>query len=306
MPTLTKKDPLTKLVDKITEMSSLPSTAARIMEAVQDPRSGAADLMRVLQADPSLTSRVLRTVNSAAYGLSERVTNLQSAIAYLGFNQIRNLALTAAIAPIFRDGEEVGPYSRVGLWKHLVGVGIASRMVARRLELKEAEEAYVAGLLHDIGIILLDQYAHPQQMEALNKLNDAHQAKADNSLSVEPGAPNPLWLRTHEREVLTFDHCDLGAAVAKNWRFPEGVAAVIRFHHEAAAQAGGHKVLVQCVQAANIVCTLKGVASVGRPACDCGAGIFQELGFSKVDLKVIAADLDAAFEQNRALFDMIS
>jgi HD-like signal output (HDOD) protein len=168
--TATAVDPAVQLAERVAEISSLPDTAMKIVETVQNPRSGAQDLMRVLQADPSLTARVLRTINSAAYGLSERVTDLQKAISFLGFNQIRNLALTASISGVFRDGNNVGCYNRRTLWKHMVAVAIGTRMIARRVELSNPEEGFLCGLLHDIGIILIDQYAHPQFRQVIRRL----------------------------------------------------------------------------------------------------------------------------------------
>lgn len=283
-------DPAQRLADHVAEISSLPDTAMRIVETVQDPNSGAQDLMRVLQADPSLTARVLRTINSAAYGLSERVTDLQKAISYLGFNQIRNLALTASISGIFKDGEGVGCYNRKALWKHMVGVAIASRMIGRRLELHNAEEAFLCGLLHDVGIILIDQYSHPQFLQIMEKLGQA---------------PEGTLLIDVEHEVLEFDHAALGELVGKHWRFPGNITSVIRNHHTRNLAKVEAPLLVQCVQAANIICTLKNVSSVGQRALDCSAEVFRDLGFTKLDVKVLAGDLDQAFEQQGALFELL-
>ena len=288
----TQADPAQQLADKISEISSLPDTATRIIQAVQDPNSGAHDLMKVLQADPSLTARVLRTINSAAYGLSERVTDLQKAISYLGFNQIRNLALTASISEIFKDGKQIGPYTRSTLWRHMVGVAIAARMVSRRLELPNPEESFLAGLLHDVGIILIDQYAHPKFVTVMM------------SLERGPADQTPSLVAT-ERELLGFDHTQIGELLAKSWRFPDALVAAIRYHHAAGGGRTEHKLLVQCVQAANTICTLKGMSSIGLKSFDCTAEVFRDLGFSKTDVKVLVGDLDEEVRQNSALFELL-
>lgn len=278
------------LAQQVLEISSLPDTAVRIVETVQNADSGAHDLMRVLQSDPSLTARVLRTVNSAATGLSEKVRDLQKAISYLGFNQIRNLALTASISSIFREADQLGCYSRQGLWRHMVAVAIGARMIARRLELRSPEEVFLCGLLHDIGIILIDQYANPQFRDVLIALQ---------------ASPEGTPLVTVERALLGFDHAELGALVVQAWRFPDLVTSSVRHHHARDVRSTRDPVVVQAVQAANIICTLSGLCSVGRRATECSAEVFRELGFSKVDVKVLATDLQQNIEQQKALFDLL-
>src|SRR5262245_37069549 len=112
------------LVDKVARridgISTLPHVALRVMEVASDERTGAAELKAVLEGDPALSARVLRSVNSSAYALRTKVTNLQLAIAYLGLKQIRNLAVTASVSDIFKKDEQIGSYSRGGLWRHLV------------------------------------------------------------------------------------------------------------------------------------------------------------------------------------------
>jgi HD-like signal output (HDOD) protein len=288
--TATAVDPAVQLAERVAEISSLPDTAMKIVETVQNPRSGAQDLMRVLQADPSLTARVLRTINSAAYGLSERVTDLQKAISFLGFNQIRNLALTASISGVFRDGNNVGCYNRRTLWKHMVAVAIGTRMIARRVELSNPEEGFLCGLLHDIGIILIDQYAHPQFRQVIRRLERSREGTT---------------LVAVERDLLGFDHALLGELVARCWRFPDTICSAIQLHHSANVSKAPDPKLVQCVQAANVICSLKSLTSVGKRALECSADVFRNLGFSKLDVKVLAEDLDRGLEQQSALFELL-
>ena len=229
-----------RLCERIVEIATLPTTAAKIIETVSSPESGARELMRAVQADPALAARVLRTVNSAAFGLSARVDNLQTAIAYLGFNQIRNLAFAASICEPFRGGPEVGPYTRVGLWRHLVATAVVARMVARRVDIQDAESVFLAGLLHDIGIILLDQNASADYCAILQSLpQSAGETKAQK-------AKTPS-LSSLERRRLGFDHCQLGAAVARQWRFPEGLVSAIEAARQAVAFGFGEAGLDELV-----------------------------------------------------------
>ncbi|NMC20094.1 MAG: HDOD domain-containing protein, partial [Thermogutta sp.] len=108
---------------KVHEISTLPQVALNILRVADDPNSSAADLKSVMEADAALSARVIRCVNSSAYGLRSKITNLQQAVAYLGLKQIRNLAVTATVSDLFKAGDGVGPYRRIELWRHLVGVG---------------------------------------------------------------------------------------------------------------------------------------------------------------------------------------
>ena len=105
---------------------------------------------------------------------------MQQAIAYLGVRQIRNLAMTASTSKLFSSNEKIGPYSRSGLWQHLVSVGICARLLAMRLNLKNFEDIFLAGLLHDIGIVLEDQHVHDPFVAAMDSLAQGRRSAQSN------------------------------------------------------------------------------------------------------------------------------
>ena len=287
MPVIGKSESVESLVSRIVDVSSLPTVAVKIIEIVQDPDSGAKDLMRVVSADPALSTRVLRTTNSAAYGLTKKVTNVQSAISYLGFNQVRNLALTASVSDVFKGGDPIGSYTRLGLWRHMVAVAIASRMIAQRLGVAQFEDAFLAGLLHDVGIVLMDQHAHRGFTHVMTSLKD----------------DSPLC--DVERELLGFDHAAVGELVAAQWRLPDMVRDTIGAHHRAQLYKGSHSSIVHCVIIANTMCTLKGISSVGKKLVRTDLSVFQALGLDQTGVIVLAKDLDIELRRHEALFEML-
>jgi putative nucleotidyltransferase with HDIG domain len=278
--------PLQQLLRRIDEISTLPHIAMRIIEVANDNDAGPADLRKVLEIDASLSARVLRYANSSAFALRTKTTNLQLAISYLGFAQIRNLAVTASVSAIFKQDHAVGPYQRIHLWRHLVSVGVCARLIAMRRRMANFEDAFLAGLLHDIGIILADQHAHAEFEKML--------------LALDPSKS----LCENERQHLGFDHLALGDEMAKSWNFPEAVRAAIRHHHASLAYNGPGVEIVRCVEAANIICTLKGISSIGVNALKPSADVFNKLSFGKSDIEVLAKDLDTALEQNSELFSI--
>jgi putative nucleotidyltransferase with HDIG domain len=273
-------------VARVAEISTLPQIAMRVVDVAQNPKTGAADLKDVVEGDPALSARVLRMVNSAAYGLRTTVTNLQQAISYLGLTQVRNLALTVSVSDVFRRDATVGRYTRRGLWRHSVSVGLCARLIARRRGMAAFEDAFLAGLLHDIGIILIDQVAHDEFVQMLLTLNPQKS------------------LIENERAALRFDHCVLGERVAESWGFPAPVRAAIRHHHGSTEYDGPAKEIVWCVEAANVVCSLKGITSVGSKLLRPGQAAFDALQFKRDDVAVLAGDFDREIRDYEKLFEI--
>lgn len=277
-----------KLVQRILrdQVSTLPHIAARIMQVANDESAGADTLRKVVEADPTLSARIIKCVNSAAYALRNRVNNLHRAICLIGFQQVRNLAVSASVAEIFRDDNAIGPYKRSELWRHLVSVAIAARLIAMRVNVQCFEEAFLAGLLHDFGLILEDQFCHKQ-----------FEAMITGPLEGQP-------LVQTEQELLGFDHTILGARAAESWCFPEDVVAAIRFHHAPENYRGKHVDVVACVELANIVCTLKGVTSVGLKLLPATRLAIERYSLSREDIVVIMNDLDEELERYQELLNL--
>jgi HD-like signal output (HDOD) protein len=273
-----------QVVAGIEKVSTLPHIALKVIEVANDPNSGAAQLREVLEGDASLSTRVLKTTNSAACGLATKITNLQQAIAYLGINQIRNLAVTASVSQTFKDDRAIGTYRRRELWRHLVSVGICARLLAVRMKMQTFEEIYLAGLLHDLGIILIDQHVHGHFTQVVESLDEE----------------TPLC--EQEREVLGFDHTTLASRIAEKWRFPETVRASMRFHHMSERCKGEIARGVQCVEVANFLCSIKGITSVGINLVQVPQVAVGSLELSKDDLKVLLADLDDEIKKSESLF----
>ena len=277
---------LDSVVHRIDEISTLPAVALRLMEVAGDLTSNAVDLKEVLESDTALCARVLRCVNSSAYALRTKITNLQQAIAYLGLQQIRNLAMTASVSEFFKTDAIVNSYSRAGLWKHLVSVGICARLIARRRSMANFEDMFLAGLLHDIGIVLMDQHVHDQFSNIIVSL------KADKTLVQV------------EREHVGFDHAMLGERVAQNWGFPDAAKAAIRHHHASVRYRGNEIDVVRCVEVANLLCTLKGFSSVGLKLVPLSRPAIAGLRLTKEDIAILIEDLDGEIELNAGLFQI--
>jgi putative nucleotidyltransferase with HDIG domain len=283
-PAAARRQLYDKLFSRISEVSSLPTLAMRIFDVASDPNTDAEDLTRVLENDPALAARVVRTANSAFYGLKRKVPDLFSCVMLLGFKEVRNLALTVYVAGLFRETSGYGCYQRQGLWNHLVATAAVARFLCKRVRRREAEDAYLAGLLHDLGYILLDQYLHARFRNVIDQLNE--RTPTDEI----------------EQSNLGFDHSELGARVAEKWRFPEILVTAIRYHHHTAECPGDERDILNSVALANYICHLKGITSLGMANCHCPPdSVFNELGIAKDELALLWTDIDDVVARAQAM-----
>lgn len=276
-----------QLFERIAEVSTLPTAAMRIIEIAGDPNSSGDDLLHAVQSDPALATRVMRTVNSAYYALRGTIADLKNAIMLLGFKEVRNLALTAYVAKLFQQTAGYGPYRRERLWNHLVGVASAARLIARSTGKDAPEEAYLAGLLHDLGLILIDQYLHRRFCQVIDLLSDERPTSAA------------------EWKVLGFDHTELGERIARGWHFPEQITAAIRYHHDPPSYSGAHRATLHAVVLANYLASRKGLTSLG--VCNVvlpPESVFHHLGMTKDELSALWGQLEEELERAQLLARM--
>jgi putative nucleotidyltransferase with HDIG domain len=279
------KPGLQQVLREVDEVSTLPHVALRVVEVANDPDSGAADLKEVLEGDPALSARLLRCVNSSAYAVRGKISNLQQAVAYLGVKQVRNLALTASVSQLFAEECSIGWYRRSALWRHMVSVGLYARLIAKSARFPDFEDVFLAGLMHDIGIILEDQFAHDRFRLVVRRSTESYRPLTEN-----------------EHEFFAFDHTTLGAEVAQRWRFPKVVETAIRNHHAPLANSQADELPTWFVAIANYICSIKEITSMGsnlvRPVD------LKEIGIllTVEDLVRISRDFDNGLASYDALF----
>ena len=224
---------------EISHIATLPEVTLRIIELVEDPSSTAQDLHEVISNDPALCSRILKVVNSSFYGLPGQIASINRAIVMLGLNAVKNIAIAASLAKLFRGGELTPFFSAKELWDHSNAVAIASKMISDRLGMGLGDEAYLAGLIHDIGIMVEMQYDRSNLIDALDRCN------ADVS-----GTPSVSLLDTEE-EVFGASHQDFGKGLCEKWKFPTPFMAAAGYHHRPTEAPTEAKKIVYVVHAAD-------------------------------------------------------
>ena len=254
-----------KLVEMAPEAIPLPATTLRIIKLINDPTSTAAEVAGVMEKDQALTARVLRVANSAYYGLPRQVSSARDAVVLLGHNTLRSLIFTASVAGVL--GRKATGYSlgEGDLWKHSVNVANGSRLLSRFKHRTKAEEAYVAGLLHDIGKIVLDQYMQTEFEKTMKVAQD-----------------EGLAFSQAERKVLGVDHAQIGGLLAERWELPPQYVTAIR-HHHTPLEADDDKILTSLVHVADVIAFELGLGLGAdglhytlAPECFDIAGVTQE------------------------------
>lgn len=274
---------LHSVLHRVEYLSTLPEIAIRAMAVANDPNSSAAELREVLEGDPGITAKVLRCANSAAAGTRKEINDLQQAISLLGLTQIRHLILTASVSDLFKTKGGINSYRRLNLWRHMISVAICARMIARKLNFANDEEIFLAGLMHDIGIVLEDQYTHHHFCKIIRGLE-----------------PEKTLIET-EREHLAFDHTTLGETLATRWGFPDIVRSSIRYHHGSMLYDKHDKLPVRCVELANMICSFRGITSVGINLVRHFDPEAAALKLTQSDVTELAQGLDQELARNQAL-----
>jgi len=231
-------------IKKVNDLPTLPGIAAELLRMVHDPRSSMPQLAAIIERDPALSSKVLRVVNSPFYGMRQKIGDLDKALVILGMREIVNLVSGLLVFKTF--SKHHGPsFDRRAFWLHSAACAVIARSIATRLKCRFSGEDFVGGLIHDIGKIVLDQFAHEDFMKALD-LAELQRV--------------PLY--EAEEEVMGVSHAQVGEWLAMTWGLPDALIEVIAEHH-CVELAGGHPLLVATVHVSNQICKMKGLGFSG-------------------------------------------
>ncbi|MBU0483487.1 MAG: HDOD domain-containing protein [Proteobacteria bacterium] len=208
-----------KIAKKFNDLKTLPHVAIRVTQLVNSEKATMHDFEEIIKLDPVLVTRLLKLVNSPYFGLANRVESISKAVVFTGMKHLRNLVAVEGLRDIYKGEDSENGFSRRNLWLHSATVAILAEMIAKRIFGLEGEDFFLAGIIHDIGLIAEDQVAG----ELLRKACAAYQ----------PGLKS---LVESEREIVGTDHCRVGGLLAMEWKLPDEVLNAIKYHHETKKQ----------------------------------------------------------------------
>lgn len=206
-----------KLIEKFSDLKTLPHVAIRVTQMVNSESSTMQDFEEIIKLDPILVVRLLKLVNSPYFGLANRVEDIAKAVVFVGMKNLRNLVAVEALRDLFKDnkGSSFPAFSRHMLWVHSATVAILCQMIAKRIFGLDGENEFLAGIIHDIGLIVEDQLL-PRELRQAAELflaGDGH-------------------IIEYEQETFGTHHAKVGGVLAGEWNMPEEVLEAIKKHHD--------------------------------------------------------------------------
>jgi putative nucleotidyltransferase with HDIG domain len=208
------------VVRTLDDLPSLPAVVMELLNSIDQDDVDISVLARKVSHDQALTAKTLRLANSSLYGLQVKVTTIQQAITYLGFQTTRNLITAAAVTGCFAEGHCPG-FDHKAFWRHSIATAACAKVLARQMRFNQ-DYAFTAGLLHDVGRLVLVSCFPTQYAEAI-----VYRAEHD------------CYLLEAERAVLGVDHVDAGLALAEHWNFSDTMRLAIGGHHDPEAPGAG-------------------------------------------------------------------
>lgn len=225
------------LVGAVDDLPTIPVVATQVIQMLDNPDVSVEEIADLMLSDQVMTARVMKLINSPVYKPAQEITSLKRALVYLGLRHIRELALTTSVINAF-DADS-GAIELNAFWEHSFGVGMVSKVIARKVGYQDLEKAYISGIIHDLGEVFLSNYLREPFQEVLDRIKN-----------------HPTKLVDAEAEMLGTTHCEIGLCIARKWNFPDVYCEVISCHHQP-SEAVIDPVLCAIVNLADLFCTVR-------------------------------------------------
>lgn len=277
---------LEEIIMKSCDLPTIPSVAGRVVKLISDPNVTANDLNKAIMTDVSLAARVLKIANSSFYGCRSTINTVSHAIVVIGFGMIRNIVMAASTKNVYKH---YGLTEKL-LHDHSVGTAMATYLIEKGLGRRQSEEAFLAGLFHDIGKVILNN-TDPDRFMAVTK--EVYNEGRDST--------------EVEREVFGFTHAEVGSLVIRKWNFSADLEVLINRHHQLSEMAQDEPHIYQLTALVNLaddLCYKHGIGVREPQNIDLSNHpAIALLGLDNEMLLKIEEELPVAYQNERALFD---
>lgn len=266
-----------ELVSGVVRLVSLPEVCIRVNEMMDDPAVNATDIGKVISQDTSLTARLLKIVNSAFYGFQARIDTVSRAVTVIGLRELRGLVLAASAVESFSKLPN-DVLNLVNFWRHSVYCGVVAQLLAQKCNVLHSERLFIAGLLHDIGKLVVTYKMVKESREVIKRV----ETKKAFDFEVE-------------QAILGFDHAEVGGELLQEWNMPESLCNSVKYHHRPRA-AMEPSIEICIVHIANIMTIVAG-HGVGENNV---APPIEDIAFEMTGLT--EADLEPMYDRAAAVF----
>ncbi len=222
--TLKEKKEFKKIVSKIESLPTLPHVVNKLSKILDNPMVSAEEVNRVISADQVLTAKILKLVNSAFYGFPGQISTVTHAIVILGFTAVKSVAISASVFDMFPMKGTENLFDRQKFWQHSIGTAVISKLLAKVIGYQEEEVAFVAGLLHDIGKVILDRYFNDVLQQIMEEI-----------------ASDGISFYESELRIMDCNHQNIGLWLAEKWNLPAELRESISYHHNPEKAGVGFK-----------------------------------------------------------------
>jgi putative nucleotidyltransferase with HDIG domain len=264
-------------LEKIENLPTLPVVVQQIQKLIASPNSNMIQIASIIAKDQAIAARVIRLINSAFYGMGGKVASVQQAIVLLGLNTVKNLVLGVSVVKMFEDSAgSASMFDRQKFWMHTFACALGAKAIAKKINMREPEDFFLAGLLHDIGILVLDQFFH---QDFIGVLQDAAVRKID-------------YVKA-EQDRMGLTHAEIGEYMGRKWKIPEVLVHSIRYHHQplfTARELAGSIQVIAAVHVADIIASNRGIDMGYRN----GTKLCQEPAIKCIGLSI--SEIDALFD----------
>lgn len=277
----------TELVKGIAKLASLPEVCIRVNEMVDDPRSSAADIGKVISHDTALTAQLLRMANSSFYNFPSKVGTISRAVTVVGERELRYLVLALSAVRTFSQ-IPVELINMASFWRHSVYCGVVARLVATQCHVLHSERLFVAGLLHDVGMLVM-MNREPELVK---------QALAES----ESGGKEQYEA---EIELFGFDHAEVGGVLMRQWNMPEALCETVACHHDI-GKAENARLDAAIIHIANVIaCRAELEADYDGPLPQVDAKAWEITGLNEDVMNVVSDDAVPMFAESWAMIQPI-
>lgn len=201
-------------VSRSENLPVLPQIVSQVLKLADSQEASPKDMERIIERDPAITAKILRVANSSYYGMNN-CSSTARAISMLGMNSVRSLVVGVAYQQVISGRSFASHFNKLEFWRHSLGVATSARILAKLKIPMQSEEMYVAGMMHDVGLLVLDRF-HPLELDKTVKF------------AMEEG----MSLHEAENLMFGFDHTQVGAMLAEKWGLAKNIVDAVRYHHD--------------------------------------------------------------------------